>query len=142
MSLLVAAVPLVVATILMEAKHEPYEGKLAVAHVINNRTQKKYFSNGTYLGTILRPLQFSCWNTHDPGRLRLGLFDTEDPDVLDAMRAWVEATGNPRPEWKDIILYHAKEPILRKLGLRVPAWAALSTHVVTIGNHIFYKKRD
>ncbi|KAF8361506.1 hypothetical protein PRIPAC_88429, partial [Pristionchus pacificus] len=47
-----------------EARGEPYEGQVGVAHVIKNRTRanRGYFGGGSIAGVCLHPNQFSCWN--------------------------------------------------------------------------------
>ncbi|MFZ3194107.1 MAG: cell wall hydrolase [Moraxellaceae bacterium] len=42
-----------------EARGEPFEGQVAVARVVLNRTAKRYASDGTIRGTVLSPNQFS-----------------------------------------------------------------------------------
>ena len=55
-------------TVLGEAEGEPYQGKLAVAHVIANRMKKH---GKSVADTVLAPWQFSCWNAGDPRKLFL-----------------------------------------------------------------------
>ncbi len=60
-------------TIKMEAEGEPYEGKLGVAFVIANRMRA---TGRSAADVVLRPFQFSCWNTTEPTRRRLDDVDT------------------------------------------------------------------
>lgn len=44
-------------TVYLEARGESFAGKLAVAAVIRNRMERRYQSDGTIAGTVLRPRQ-------------------------------------------------------------------------------------
>ena len=129
---------LAVITIMQEAAGEPYEGKVAVAEVIRNRMNKKYASDGTVSDTVLRPKQFSGWNTHDPGRIRNIRADSESQVVKDCIRAWNEAReGSNRTH--GAVLYYAPAT-LKKLGIPDPDWAAPDSadEVAVIGQHHFF----
>lgn len=84
---LISEEALAVTTIHQEAAGESYLGKLAVAEVIRNRMNKRYASDGTVTDTVLRPKQFSGWNTSDAGRIRNARIDSDDPIVKDCIRA-------------------------------------------------------
>lgn len=129
---------LAVATIIQEAALEPYRGKVAVGKTIRNRMRKRYASDGSVAGTILRPYQFSGWNTTDRTRIRSCNTRLDSPVVRESFAAWLESAI----KWdgmEDAVLYHANKKIMDKLGLPIPKWAVLSKRVATIGNHIFYK---
>lgn len=52
-----------------EARGESVTGMLAVAHVVLNRVKagkSHYGSKGGVSGVILKPAQFSCFNSNDP----------------------------------------------------------------------------
>ncbi|GMT15557.1 hypothetical protein PFISCL1PPCAC_6854, partial [Pristionchus fissidentatus] len=55
-------------TIWLEARGEPYDGQVAVAHVIKNRaeTNRGYWGGNTISGVCLYPQQFECWNNRQP----------------------------------------------------------------------------
>lgn len=72
-------------TIYGEAAGEPMEGKLAVAHVIRNRMRFKYQSDGTVVGTVLKPFQFSMWS--DRARLMAARADDEDERLIECKLA-------------------------------------------------------
>ena len=57
-------------TIWGEARGESDHGMLAVAFVIMNRSR-----DGDIINTVLRPYQFSFWNTDDPSRPKIGQID-------------------------------------------------------------------
>jgi N-acetylmuramoyl-L-alanine amidase len=124
-----------VATVRMEADGEPYDGKVAVAEVILNRTRLQYASNGTVADTVLRKLQFSCWNTVHMRRAATCCADLTDPLTIEAMRAWRDAgDGKKRVLPPDVVLYHAAHVN--------PEWAEKAKFVTQIGNHLFYRERS
>lgn len=127
---------LAVVTIMQEAAGEPYEGKLAVAEVIRNRMQAKYASDGTVSGTVLRPKQFSGWNTNDPGRIRNIRSDTESQVVQECLRAWEEAKAGSNTV-HGAVLYYNPDP---RLVPETPDWAKphTATQVAKIGPHVFF----
>jgi len=55
-------------TVWGEARGESFEGKVAVAAVICNRMHQ---TNATACEVVLKPWQFSFWNTDDPSRWRM-----------------------------------------------------------------------
>lgn len=133
---LIAASCLAVATIRGEAGTEPYAGKLAVARVIRERMRLKYSSDGTVAGTVLAPLQFSMWNTHDKNRIKVCKVTEGDPHVEDCKKAWLEACGEASPgEFEGVVNYHADY-------IPTPGWASRMTRIFKIGRHIFYKLRS
>src|SRR5690242_9293677 len=66
---LISDTALAAVTIWQEARGEAYAGKLAVAEVIRNRIKERYASDGTVAGTVIRPKQFSGWNSSDSNRI-------------------------------------------------------------------------
>jgi spore germination cell wall hydrolase CwlJ-like protein len=129
---------LAVATIFQEAEGESYLGKLAVAEVIRNRMLKLYASDGTVSGTVLRPYQFSGWNTKDPGRLRSVRADNDGAIVRDCIRAWNEAQAGSNTV-HGAVLYYAPST-LKALGLPEPDWALPDSadEVAIVGKHHFF----
>ena len=127
---------LAVATILMEAESESYEGKLAVAQVIRNRMRLRYASDGTVASTVLWPLQFSCWNHNNTRRDDVCNYGLSDDRVLEAQRAWTESGhGGPLPF--TAVLYHTAARPTRD-GLWPPKWAENAKRETKIGAHVFY----
>lgn len=118
-------------TIWMEARGEPYRGKLAVAEVIRNRMQQQYASDGTMAGTVLRAEQFSGWNAHDPNRILAAQLSLGDPSVLACCEAWMEAQGTSAVAC-GAVLYHSSDCVAP------PSWAARARVVAHIGKHLFY----
>jgi spore germination cell wall hydrolase CwlJ-like protein len=118
-------------TIWIEARGEPFEGKLAVAEVIRNRTARHYNSNGTVAGTVLQPYQFSGWNTKDPNRISAAQLDDADLSLAECRRAWAQAqTGSDIA--KGAVLYFNPRVVGR------PSWADISKRVAIIGHHEFF----
>lgn len=127
---------LAVVTIMQEAAGESYLGKVAVAEVILNRMKQKYSSDGTVAGTVLKPYQFSGWNTADPGRIRNIRADDEDRVVQECVRAWEEAKHGSDTV-KGAVLYYNPDPRLVPV---TPDWAKphSAVQVATIGHHVFF----
>jgi hypothetical protein len=120
--------------IYFEARSEPLEGKLAVAHVVMNRVTSRYFPD-TVCGVVrdgtdevLHKCQFSWYCD--------GKSDTVDDDT-----AWAEATelagdvywGRAEDPSGGALWYHADyvEPVWRKAFAKGPK----------IGRHIFYTRK-
>lgn len=118
-----------VLTIIGEAAGEPLIGKIAVAEVIRNRMKKRYASDGTVIGTVLRAKQFSMWD--DQARLLAARADDDQQYVQEALRAWHESeTSNVT---HGAVLYHTT-------ALTPPYWTKGQSVKVatTIHRHVFY----
>ncbi|MEK0082869.1 cell wall hydrolase [Benzoatithermus flavus] len=78
-------------TLYGEARGEPDEGKVAVAHVIRTRWLKGPLR--TALAAVcLKPRQFSCWD--DGNRAAMAVVDLESPQFLRCMAiAWGVIAG-------------------------------------------------
>jgi N-acetylmuramoyl-L-alanine amidase len=123
-----------VVTVFQEAEGEPYEGKVAVAEVILRRMRRKYMSDGTVVGTCLRRLQFSGWNSDSANRIRSLKIDTSNPVADECVRAWVEADKG-----SDLV-----PDCLHYFNARIvsPPWAKDAEIVAVIGNHTFVKVKE
>lgn len=135
MDTLVPGWRLAVATIIGEAEGEKYEGKVAVGKIIRNRTVMGYNSAGNLADTVLRPLQFSCWNATDKRRDNICNTPMSSELCQEAYRAWIESEKSTiLPE--DAVLYHATYV--------KPAWAMTDKVelISKIGNHLFYRDRS
>lgn len=135
---LISEEALAIITIHQEAAGESYLGKLAVAEVIRNRMNKRYASDGTVTDTVLRPKQFSGWNTSDAGRIRNARIDSDNPVVKDCIRAWHEAQAGSNTV-HGAVLYYAPAT-LKKLGWPEPDWALPDSadEVAVVGGHHFF----
>lgn len=134
MSRLVSDETWAVLTIWQEARNQPFEGKQAVAEVIRNRMRRQFFSDGSLVGTILRPYQFSGWNTKDVNRIRCARVDSADPEVVSCRDAWVRSNTEHLILPEDAVFYYnpAVVPI-------EPAWAKEENRVAVIGAHHFFR---
>jgi spore germination cell wall hydrolase CwlJ-like protein len=117
-----------VMTIVGEAASEPYEGQVAVANVIRNRMSRGYSSDGTVIGTVLRPKQFSMWD--DRARLYAARINLDDKIFARAASAWADSKRSQIV--KEAVLYHTVDVN--------PYWADASSveFVKQIGRHRFY----
>ena len=135
MSRLILDDVIAILTIRQEAEAESFEGKVAVAEVIWRRTQQKYNSNGTVIGTCLRAYQFSGWNTSDPNRIRCMMSDDEELIIQDCKRAWKTVQEGSNITNGALLYYNPKV-------IKIPPdWVKNCDQVVVIGNHTFYKPK-
>jgi len=125
---------LAVVTIRLEADGEPYAGKVGVAEVIRNRMRRLYSSDGTVSGTVLRRLQFSCWNADDPRRAKMCSADDATPLSRAARDAWNESEHSARVS--GATLYHAARMA------PYPDWASRVKFIVQLGGHRFYRDEE
>lgn len=118
-----------VLTVWMEARGETYQGKVAVAEVIQRRTKRKFFSDGTIASTCLWPVQFSAWNTRDPNRIKAAVLDSTDIAVSDCVRAWLEAERGSGLVPGAMHYFNAH--------IVTPSWATGAKVVAVIDHHTF-----
>jgi spore germination cell wall hydrolase CwlJ-like protein len=114
-------------TIWGEARGEGATGMRAVAHVIRNRVKDGRWGS-TPAAVCLAPMQFSCWNPHDPNRRQILELDETSFSFDMAQNAW----------WRvdDDITHGATH--YRVIG--TPAsWADGLTPCAVIGHHEFFK---
>ena len=116
-------------TIVGESLGEPYIGKVAVAEVIRNRMKRKYASDGTVIGTVLRAKQFSMWD--DRARLLAASADDDYIRVGDCVRAWEDSKDSNVTN--GAVLYHT-------IMIETPRWATAPSvkESTTIHRHRFY----
>jgi spore germination cell wall hydrolase CwlJ-like protein len=131
---LISDTALAAVTIWQEARGEVYAGKLAVAEVIRNRMKERYASDGTVAGTVMRPQQFSGWNSGDPNRIPSLKIDDGDRVVADCIRAWKDAMEQQTNTVKGALLYYAP-------ALAMPGWARGCTELARIGRHVFLRPK-
>lgn len=120
-------------TIWQEARGESAEGRIGVAESIWNRMKLRYQSDGTVAGTVLRPYQFSGWNTRDPNRLRSVTLDDNDIILMLCKDAWQRAKEGSRVT-KGAVHYYNPHVVIQP-----PDWTSNCIQTVTIGKHAFYK---
>ncbi len=101
-----------------EARGEPYEGQVAVAAVILNRTENPNFP-GTIQGVLYEPGAFSCV---DDGQIYLTPDATAYKAAQDALNGWDPTYGS---------LYYWNP------ATATSKWVWTRTVIITIGNHVF-----
>lgn len=118
-----------------EARGESFTGQLAVANVIRERMRLKYASDGTVVGTVWRPMQFSWTNSGDPQRGQVLAVDDTNPGWKVAKRAWKQSKDHTVLP-PHTVLYHSDAV--------KPYWAKAKTvkFVRAIGHHLFYTDED
>lgn len=121
-----------VLTIWQEARSQSYAGMRAVAEVIHNRMRLHYQSDGTVVGTVLRPWQFSGWNTRDPNRLMAARLSEDDPKLKACIAAW-HSTERPLLPL-DTVLYYNPAVVEKP-----PNWALPDKLVAVVEAHHFYR---
>lgn len=131
MAFLIPPDALAVVTIFQEARGESYAGKCAVGEVIRNRMERNYSSDGTVAGTVLRPWQFSGWESGDPNRIKSMKIDDLDPTVRECIKAWQESRVSKYAN--NAVLYCN----LAAVAVR-PNWARDDRCVAVVGNHTFF----
>lgn len=124
------SVELGVATVVMEASNQGYDVMLAVAFVLLNRIKDGRW--GTNLASVcLAPEQFSCWNTKDRNRKRLAEMRNDDPSLLLAQKALLDASnGVPDPSHGATHYY--------SIDIPAPSWAASGRFLVQHNELRFY----
>ena len=122
-------------TVWAEARGEPYEGKIAVAHVLLNRWQSttgQWAKDDTLATTCLRDQQFSCWSSGDPNFEKLQTIAVGDFVFRECLLAVLEALrpGNDDPTGG---ARHYKV-------IGTPAvWAEGRQPDLVLGHHEFYR---
>lgn len=108
-----------------EARGEPKEGQVAVAHVVLNRVEKDAKS---VKDVVLRPWQFSWANNGARPPI------TDYAAFCECVKS-VAACFAERLEGKT---FHGADHYFADY-ITVPKWAARMKRVATIGRHIFYR---
>ena len=125
-------------TVYGEARGESFDGQVAVAHVILNRTKVpgKTWWGDTITEVCRKPYQFSCWNPGDPNAEKLRALEASG-DLSDRALQWclmacikaiAEKATDPTGGADH---YHVR-------GLS-PKWARGRDPVAEIGHHVFYR---
>ncbi len=125
--------------ILAEGRGEPLEGQIAIGVSVRERMRRRYNgSDGTVIGTVFAPKQYSWTNHTDPQRITVLQRDDQDPAYKRAMEAW-RASEHVRPAG-NAVLYHT-EQAPKGVATWPPQWtrAASVRFVKKLGNHLFYE---
>ena len=134
---------LAISCLIGEAGAEGRAGMVGVAEVIRNRMDRKYSSDGTVAGTVLRPKQFSCFD--EPWRERLFKLRWNEPQVILARQAWEiamqEVDGHRSNTTGGAVLYHTIDAPPRTVApVWPPKWATAPgvRETARINHHVFY----
>ena len=118
-------------TVFGEARGEPMQGKIAVAHVVMNRVRKQSWYGKTVKGVCTHPYQFSCWNSNDPNLSKLTAVTADDKSFRLCLYAAIAAMDGLVPDpTSGSTHYHSLSV--------APSWAEGKGPVCTIGSHKFY----
>ncbi len=122
-------------TVVQEAGWEPDEGKLAVAYVVMNRAGA---SRSSVIDTVLRKMQFSCWNADSPTRMNI---DTVLDNVLwscykAAAAAYFRFSDDPS---NGADHYLNEEMTRKQRGGILPGWFDEKKVTARIGRHTFLR---
>lgn len=121
-----------VLTLYGEARGESFLGKVAVGEVIRTRMARKYLSDGSVVGTVLKPYQFSCWNTNDPNRLLMARLEDDAPIYRECARAWTESAFT-------IVTQGAVCYLNPRALTQLPTWYDPAAITLREGRHEFLK---
>ena len=128
-------------TIYGEARSEPWLGQIQVGLVILNRVRMDLWNDGNpdwwgegIAAVCQKPLQFSCWNLHDPNLPKLTDATLDDPAFQHAMAATLNcilglAIG---------VLYDDRITHYYVVGSPMPKWAIGKQPDFTLGKHAFF----
>lgn len=121
------------ATVYHEARGEPMEGQIAVAHVILNRALKRGL---TVQEVVFKSRQFSCYNK--------GKLPIKDYHAFVIAMEVVERCLEERLHGKNLhgATYYMNEKLVLKLYGRLPSWHDVVKKVAVIGQHTFYKENQ
>jgi N-acetylmuramoyl-L-alanine amidase len=127
-------------TVAQEAIGESYQGKLAVAYVIRNRAMR---SGKSYTDVVLKPYQFSCWNTDSPTRMMLDTLSEKGfaECICASLNAAYQIVPDPT---NGAIFYLNPLTVLGSAG-KLPDWWSIDgdpTSEIKIGRHLFRRHRD
>lgn len=112
------------ATVYFESRSESFDGQLAVARVVLNRSGSGRFP-GSVCGVVFQPGQFSF--------VRGGGF----PPIARSSRDWKEAVAIARIAQDGLWSGRAHNALFFHAARVSPGWRM--TRVAAIGNHIFYR---
>ena len=95
--------------------------------------RRKFNSDGTVVGTVLRGWQFSGWNTGDVNRLWSAKLDDTEVQYILALKAWRDILSGSSVV-PDAVFYYNPAGVTH-----TPDWAVPTNFIVQIGAHHFYK---
>ena len=125
-------------TVWMEARGEPYEGKVAVAWVIRNRLEYRIGDRWNTIAQVcLDWLQFSGWRESDPNFMAAQK-ETLTPVAIDCIRALCEVMNGDKAHDPTHGARHYYAPAAMPKNTPVPGWAMGQTPAAKIGAHVFF----
>lgn len=138
-----------------EARNQQRDGQAAVGRVVLNRAARHYQSDGTIVGTVLKPMQFSgFWCDYSLGKYQRVALTTAQAmeratekiaaaqrqpilwaSILDIAHDLLDGTFEGGADYDkltdDTVLYC-------NLSVSTPEWATPKNFVAKIGAHTFY----
>lgn len=122
-------------TLYGEARGEPLEGQIAIAHVIMNRYRSgQWFAGDSITETCLKPMQFSCWND-DAGNAsnRTSMMEASLSDrlFLNCLHVALGALLGRSEDPTGGATHYCTSDVH-------PKWAEGKIPTNTIGRHLFY----
>jgi spore germination cell wall hydrolase CwlJ-like protein len=113
-------------------------GRIAVASVIMNRVKRGGWFGSSIQGVILKPKQFSCFNTGDPNRLKLMAIASEWAKNYQRDKALRECMFVAEGVISGDLKSNVFDATHYKTINCQAAWAAKMKQVAVIGQHEFY----
>ena len=113
-----------------EARCEPHLGKEAVACVVRNRVHQPCWWRTTWRGVMLRPYQFSCFNTEYIEEVILPEMNDSWFDCLEVAIAYMSIDN--LADKTDGATHYCRVDVN-------PTWETAADLTVVIGNHKFFK---
>lgn len=127
-------------TIFGEARGQAFEGQLAVAWTVKNRTLRPSRFAPTASQVCLAHKQFSCWNREDPTFIRMVTVSTPDPAYVTALAAaglvLTEQAKDPTGGADHYCTVKSPRPGM----IWPPFWSKSMKRTAVIGDHQFFKE--
>lgn len=117
-----------------EARGEPFNGKRGVCHVIQNRANKPCWWGTDIKSVVLKPFQFSSFNSNDPNSI---VWPADNSPVwTDCLSAASAILFGQDPDLTDGALYYHDSSIIFP-----KAWGSESSYIktLTVGKLSFYR---
>lgn len=116
-----------------EARGEGTRGMQAVGNVVMNRVNAGSWYGASIKDVVLKPYQFSSWNTNDPNRAVIENMTAQQLALNGSLAIARQVIAGTLPDITGgATHYHAKNVN--------PAWVSSMERTATIGNHIFYRE--
>lgn len=116
-----------------EARGEGARGMQAVGNVVMNRVNAGSWYGASIKDVVLKPYQFSAWNTNDPNRSVIENMTAQQLALNGSLAIARQVIAGTLPDITGgATHYHAKNVN--------PAWSRSMNRTATIGNHIFYRE--